>query len=58
MSTIFNPGMSWMDRRRFVKLAGLVTAGSAIGSSLSGCSNFELSIPNRGRHPRPPQSLE
>ena len=51
MSSISNPGMSWidrMDRRHFVKLAGLVTAGSAIGSSLSGCSNFELSIPNLG----------
>ncbi len=37
-----------MDRRNFVRLAGILAAGSAIGSSLSGCSNFEFAIPDLG----------
>ena len=53
MSTISNAGMIRMDRRHFVRLAGLLAAGSAIGSSLPGCSSFEFAIPDLGPSPPP-----
>ena len=37
-----------MDRRRFVKRAGLAVAGSAFGSSFFGCSSIVVEIPCLG----------
>lgn len=37
-----------MDRRSFVKQAGLVMAGSAFGSSLVGCATVDLALPDLG----------
>jgi hypothetical protein len=37
-----------MDRRSFVRRAGLLAAGSALGGSLVACSDFEISIPCLG----------
>ena len=37
-----------IDRRSFIRGAGLVAAGSALGSSLTACSNFEINLPCLG----------
>jgi hypothetical protein len=42
-----------MDRRSFVAKAGLIVCGAAIGGSVLGCSEFEISIPCLGPAPAP-----
>jgi hypothetical protein len=42
-----------MDRRSFAKIASLLAAGSAFGSSLVGCSEFNFEIPCLGLAPAP-----
>ena len=42
------PGAIPLDRRRFVRNAGLFAAGSALGGSMLGCGSSELYIPCLG----------
>ena len=46
-------GARSMDRRSFVAKAGLIAGGAAIGGSVLGCSEFEISIPCLGPAPAP-----
>src|SRR5580698_10995298 len=42
------PGAIPLDRRRFIRNAGLFAAGSALGGSMLGCGSSELYIPCLG----------
>src|SRR5579871_1883065 len=48
-----NSGANSMDRRHFLQRAGMLGVGSALGLSLTGCSEFELNIPCLGPAPAP-----
>ncbi len=48
MQEIRRTGSSWMDRRSFIAKAGLLTAGSAMGGTVLGCSDSEINIPCLG----------
>jgi hypothetical protein len=48
MARKHNPRAVSMERRRFVKHASLVMAGSAFGSTLVGCATVDLLLPDLG----------